>query len=78
VDAQQGALRLRGGALDPSAVRRWVERTCSEQGVEVQIRNPHTLARIATLLAPTREVRVDVPRSGVEAGGVHHWGGATG
>ncbi len=39
----------RSGAPDPSAVRRWVERTCAEQGVPVHVTDPRTLAKLWTL-----------------------------
>jgi hypothetical protein len=39
----------RTGALDPSVVRRWVERTCAEQGLRVAITDPNALAQVAAL-----------------------------
>jgi hypothetical protein len=41
---------VRAGALDSSAVRRWVERTCAEQDVEVTITDERTIARLVVLL----------------------------
>jgi hypothetical protein len=41
---------VRAGALDPLAVRRWVERTCAEQDVEVAITDERTIARLVVLL----------------------------
>lgn len=40
----------RPGALDPSVVRRWVERTCAEQGLRVTITDPAIIARLVVLL----------------------------
>lgn len=44
---------LRAGAPDPLAVRRWVERTCADQGVDVAVSDDRTIARLAVLLDPT-------------------------
>lgn len=41
---------LRPGALDQSAVRRWVERTCAEQGIAVAISDTRTIACVVALL----------------------------
>ena len=53
------ARSVRSGAPDPSAVRRWVERTCAEQGVPIHITDPRTLTRLWVLFGmpgggPTR------------------------
>jgi hypothetical protein len=40
----------RPSALDPSVVRRWVERTCAAQGVPVVVTDAVVLAKVATLL----------------------------
>lgn len=37
-------------AVDPIAVRRWVDETCAEQGVTVAVSNATTIARIVALL----------------------------
>jgi hypothetical protein len=44
------ARELRSGALDQSAVRRWVERTCAEQGIAVAISDTRTIGRVVALL----------------------------
>ena len=38
------------GALDSSVVRRWVERTCAEQGLRVAITDPATIAQLVALI----------------------------
>ena len=51
--AHRAARRTRSAdALDPSDVFRWVQRTCSEQGVLVTITDPRVLATVAVLLGP--------------------------
>ena len=51
--AARAARRTRSAdALDPSDVLRWVQRTCSEQGVPVTITDPRVLATVAVLLGP--------------------------
>ena len=47
-------------ALDQSAVRRWVERSCAEQGIEVAVTDERTIAHLVTLLS-------------VETTGTHSW-----
>lgn len=39
-------------ALDPSEVLRWVQRTCSDQGLPVTVTNPRVLAAVAVLVGP--------------------------
>ena len=39
----------RNGALDPSVVRRWVERTCAEQGLRVTITDRCAIEQLALL-----------------------------
>ena len=36
--------------LDPAVVREWVARSCAEQAVEVLVRDPVVVARVAVLL----------------------------
>lgn len=46
----------RAGAPDPSALRRWVERTCAEQQVSVAISDEGTIARLVVLLARSTDI----------------------
>jgi hypothetical protein len=41
----------RAAALDRSAVRRWVERSCAEQHVEVAVTDERTIAHLVALLS---------------------------
>lgn len=51
--ADPAARRKRSaGALDPSEILRWVERTTADQGLSVAITDPGCLARLATLFGP--------------------------
>ena len=45
------ARSTRAIALDRSAVRRWVERSCAEQHVEVAVSDERTIAHLVTLLS---------------------------
>jgi hypothetical protein len=38
------------GALDPSVICRWVQRTCAAQGLPVVVTDATVLAKVATLL----------------------------
>jgi hypothetical protein len=38
-------------ALDRSAVRRWVERSCAEQHLDIAVSDERTIAHIVTLLS---------------------------
>jgi hypothetical protein len=46
---QQVARGPRPGALDPSVVRRWVERTCAAQGLRVTITDRAVIAQLVVL-----------------------------
>lgn len=48
-----GAGPLCTGALDRSALCRWVERTCAEQGIGVAVSDTRTIARLVALLGAT-------------------------
>jgi hypothetical protein len=37
-------------ALDPSVIRRWIERTCAAQSLPVHITDPRALAQLVVLL----------------------------
>jgi len=41
--------------VTPQMVRAWVERTCAAQGVPVVVTDPVTIAKVAALLAQTRQ-----------------------
>ena len=41
--------------LDPDVVRRWVEDSCVEQGVDVKVIDPTTVHQVAILLGAGRE-----------------------
>jgi len=45
---------------DPLAVRRWVEKTCAEQGVEVAVSDPQTIAKLVALLGVPTSAAVEV------------------
>ena len=52
----------RSGALDPSAVRRWVERTCAEQDLRVLITDRSVLAQLVVLFGqPNDALPADTP-----------------
>ena len=42
--------RSSSGALDPSVIRRWVERTCASQGLPVVVTDAGVISRLVVLL----------------------------
>jgi hypothetical protein len=38
-------------ALDQSAVRRWLERSCAEQQIDIAVTDERTIAHLVTLLS---------------------------
>lgn len=44
------SVRSSSGALDPSVIRRWVERTCATQGLPVLVTDPGAISQLVTLL----------------------------
>jgi hypothetical protein len=52
-----------GVKITPEMVRAWVERTCAEQGVPVEVTDPGTIERIAAEVRLARRARTGRDRS---------------
>jgi hypothetical protein len=50
--------------LSREQIAAWLEASCAEQGVPVKVTDPHTLAKVAALLAPAG----GAPRSRAQRG----------
>jgi hypothetical protein len=47
------AIARKFAPVDPIAVRRWVDKTCADQGVTVAVSDAATIARVVALLGCT-------------------------